>query len=131
MTEVSANERSRTIEERRIINTTNGPRVTPKGVRENVSPAHVVNTSAVVEEDLIYEGEEPEILSVIPGTGWVATFAGGHQEPLVAWVAEDSGRMYGVVVGEEGRVDYVEDDVEKNADFQRYEQVQTTDIKEK
>src|SRR5215210_8741275 len=97
-----------------VINTTNGPRRTdtPRGTREPIdagtaAEAHTINTSAVVEEDLEYidEDEETEILSVLPATGWYATFEDGRQEPLVAFVAMDSAKMYGVTVDTDGRVD--------------------------
>ena len=84
-----------------------------------------LNTSRLVEEDLRYEDEEPEIIAVLPATGWVAVL-GETVVPLVAWVAEDSGRMYGVSLGDAGRVDLVENDVEKLSGFSRYEQANET-----
>ena len=98
-----------------MINTTNGPqRIDP--------PAHHVNTSCVVEEDLQYVDEEPEILAVLPANGWAAV-VGDDVLPLVAFVALDSGRMYGVPLDKAGRVDLVENDVEKRSGFAGYRQV--------
>lgn len=105
----------------RTLNTTSGPRETPKGTRERV-----VNTSDVLEPpQLVYEDEEPEIVAVLPGGGYHAVVKGRGGEravPLVAWVATDSGRMYGVSIGEDGRVDLVDGDIEKLDGFARYEQ---------
>ena len=100
-----------------MINTTTGPVAVPKGTRE-----HVINTSRVTEENMQYLDEEPEIIAVLPATGWVAVL-GETVVPLAAWVAEDSGRMYGVSLGDDGRIDLVEGDAEKLAGFVRYEQV--------
>ncbi len=86
----------------RIINTTGGAREIPKGTVENTSQN--VNTSRIVEEDLEYLDEEPEIIAVLPAERWYAKCA-GVLKPLVAWVAMDSGEMYGVVVGDDGRID--------------------------
>lgn len=99
-----------------VLNTTSGPVEVPKGSRE-----HVVNTSRVVEEDLVNTDEGPEILAVLPAAGWCAVIA-EDAVPLVAFVALDSGRMYGVPIGEDGRVDLVDGDVEKHEGFVRYEQ---------
>ncbi len=46
-----------------LINTTDGPK------RVDLAPKHHVNTSAIVEEDLVYEDEEPAIISVLPARG--------------------------------------------------------------
>ncbi len=43
-----------------VLNTTSGPVEVQKGTRE-----HVINTSRVMEEDLVYTDEEPEIISVL------------------------------------------------------------------
>jgi hypothetical protein len=96
----------------RTINTTNGPVEVPRGTSER-HPSHTLNTSHLYDED--------EIVSVLPGTGWCAVI-GEESVPLVAWVAEDSGRMYGVCLSDESRVDLVEGDVEKNSNFQGYRQ---------
>ncbi len=103
-----------------VLNTTSGPR--PKGDPNG----HVINTSRIVEEELVYEDEEPEILAVLPATGWTAV-VGGEVAPLVAFVAVDSGRMYGVGIGEDGRVDLVESDVEKQDGFTGYVQAKRTE----
>jgi hypothetical protein len=81
-----------------------------------------INTSRVVEEDMVYEDEPPEILAVMPATGWTATIA-GEDVPLIAFVSLDSGRMYGVTPGEGGLIDLIDGDVEKLPDFTGYEQV--------
>jgi hypothetical protein len=90
---------------------------------------HTLNTSRAVEEDLTYEDEEPEIISVLPATGWTAVI-GEDAVPLVAFVGMDSGRMYGVVVGEDGRIALTES-VEDSPGFTRYEQANTNATKEK
>ena len=113
-----------------MVNTTKSVHGEPRGTREevtpNASPAHTINTSAVVEENLEYidEPEEPEILAVLPGGDYHAVLEQEDVQrtvPLVAWVAEDSGRMYGVALGEDGRVELLEGDVEKLDGFVRYE----------
>ena len=98
-----------------MINTTNGPqRIDP--------PARHINTSRVVEEDHVYTDEPPEILAVLPANGWTA-LVGADAVPLVAFVAMDSGRMYGASIGDDSRVDLVENDVEKLDGFAGYRQV--------
>lgn len=109
------------------VNTTRGPVPIPRGERSPVG--HTINTSRVVEEDMTYEDEEPEIISVLPGTGWHAV-VNGEGIPLVAWVAMDDAKMYGVAVGEDGRVDLVEGDVEKLDAFTGYKQAATNNDKE-
>ena len=104
-----------------VLNTTTGPAAVPRGTRE-----HVINTSRVTEENMQYLDEEPEIIAVLPATGWHAVVGDGAV-PLVAWVAEDSGRMYGASLGDDGRIDLVAGDVEALPGFVRYEQVNTTD----
>jgi hypothetical protein len=99
----------------RTINTTRGVVNVPLG------EARHINTSRVVEEDLTYEDEEPEILAVLPAGCWCAR-VGDDVISLAAFVALDSGRMYGVKVGMDGRVDLVAGDVEKDPRFVRYEQ---------
>ena len=99
----------------RTVNTTTGPVEVPRGTRE-----HVVNTSRAVEEDLDYLDEEPEIVSVLRGTGWQAVVE-EQRLPLVAFVALDSGKMYGVAVGENGLIDLT-DSVEQDPGFSGYEQ---------
>ncbi len=106
-----------------VVNTTNGPVEVPRGTRERV-----VNTSRVVEEDLAYLDEEPEILAVVPGNGWCAV-VGEAAVPLVAWVAMDSGRMYGAVVGEDGFIDLTHN-VEDRPGFAGYRQANNNVDKE-
>lgn len=98
-----------------VLNTSNGP-VEYDWTR----PGHVVNTSRVTEEDMQILDEEPEIIAVVPGTGWYALI-GGEPVSLVAFVALDDARMYGVVVGNGGRIDLT-DDVEKHPAFSGYAQ---------
>jgi hypothetical protein len=99
------------------INTTRGV-VTevPRGTRE--STGHTLNTTRILEEDLTYVDESPEIIAVLPGTGWQAVI-GGEGIPLVAWVALDDASMYGVTLGADGRID-LNADVENNPNFVRY-----------
>jgi hypothetical protein len=68
-------------------------------------PGHVVNTSAILEEPgMVFEDAEPEIIAVVPGTGWAALIE-GESVPLVVWVVLDSGEAYGVILGEDGLLD--------------------------
>lgn len=106
------------------INTTRGAIPRPEE-----RPGHTLNTSRVLEEDLVYEDEEPEILAVLPGVGYHAVVKGGDGEravPLVAFVALDSGKMHGVAVGANGLIDLTEN-VEDLDGFVRYEQANTDD----
>lgn len=108
----------------RIVNTTNGPEPRDPDLRRG----HVVNTSRILEEDLQYVDEDPaEIIAVLPAGGWTAALEGEDGlrriALLVAWVAQDSGRLYGVTIGNDGRIDLVEGDVEKIPGFVKYEQV--------
>jgi len=103
----------------RTINTTAGPvEVAPHGP----GAGHVINTSRVTEEDLTYLDEEPEIIAIVPGTGWQAVVEGDELVALVAFVALDDASMYGVAVGPRGRVDLVEDNVETYPGFTGYTQ---------
>jgi hypothetical protein len=97
------------------MNTSTGPVVV------NPDPPRHINTSRVVEEDLTYLDEEPEIIGVLPASGWHAVVA-GEPVALVAFVALDDASMYGVAVGEDGKVDLVEGNVEKRS-FVRYERI--------
>jgi hypothetical protein len=67
-----------------------------------------------------YVDEEPEIVAVLPATDWQAVI-GGEPVALVAFVALDDGRMQGVVVGEDGRIDLTEN-VEKHPAWSGYVQ---------
>ncbi len=102
-----------------VLNTTAGPRYI-----DSMRPGHTINTSRVTDEDMEILDEEPEIVSVVPATGWAAA-VGEHLADLVAFVALDSGRMYGVVVGDDGKVD-----LEDAVDFNGYHQA-TNEPKEK
>ncbi len=99
-----------------VINTTDSLR----GVDR--TPSHTLNTTRILEEpDLVYEDEEPEIAFVLPAGDWCALVDGGTR-PLVAWVVLDNGAMYGVAMGDDGRVD-ANDNVEDLDGFIRYEKV--------
>jgi hypothetical protein len=107
-----------------VLNTTGGPK--PRGVENQ---HRYVNTSRVMEEDLVYEDEAPEIIAVVSAAGWCTVLeAEGDIRrivPLVAWVASDSGRMYGLALGETGRLEVIDNDVEKRDGFVGYEQANT------
>ena len=105
----------------RTINTSNGPVVV------DPDPPRHINTSSILEEDMQYLDGAPEIISVLPATGWHAV-VGGEAVALIAFVAMDDGRMHGVAVDEDGRVDLTED-VEKHPAFSGY--VQTNHKEEK
>jgi len=96
-----------------MLNTTNGP--VPKD-----SHLHHINTSRVVDEDMVYEDPEAEIAFVLPASGWTAV-VGGEAVPLVAFVALDDATMYGVAVAGDGRI-RLTDNVEDTRDFRGYEQ---------
>jgi len=98
----------------RTINTSDGPKQ-----YDPARPGHTLNTSRLTEEDLTYEDAEPEILAVVPGGDWCAEIA-GEAVPVVAFVALDSGKMYGVAIGEDGRIDLTDGNVENNPNFVRY-----------
>ncbi len=100
----------------RTINTSSGP----VSVEADFGrPGHVVNTTAVVEENLVYEDAEPEIVQVLNAGGWTATFEDGHHEALVFWVVLDDETVHGVVLGSNGLID-LNADVESNPNFVRY-----------
>jgi hypothetical protein len=98
----------------RTLNTTSGP------VEYDPPRSGHINTSAVVEEDLVYLDEEPEIIAVVPGGDWCALI-GGEAVPVVVFVALDTGRMHGVEVGADGLID-LNADVEKRPNFSGYTQ---------
>jgi hypothetical protein len=102
------------------MNTSSGPVVV------DPTPHKHVNTSRVVEEDLTYTDEEAEITTVMPAGDWKA-LVGDEVVALVAFVALDDGRMHGVVVGDDGRVDLTENNVETYAGFTGYKQANTSD----
>jgi hypothetical protein len=70
---------------------------------------------------MAYEDEEAEIAFVLPAAGWAAV-VDGEAVKIVAFVALDTGRMYGASLGDDGRVDLLENDVEKHPGFRGYEQ---------
>ncbi len=102
----------------RTVNTTAGSRE-----YDTTRPGHVVNTSRIVEEDLVYEDEEPTVVQILNADGWVATFEDGHQENLIFWCLLDDATVHGVVLGERCRVDLTEGNVEKDPGFAGYVQV--------
>jgi hypothetical protein len=75
-----------------------------------------VNTTAVVEEDLTYTDEEPEIVHVVPGTGWGVKL-GERVEPVLFFCVVDTGRAYPVVVAGDGTTD-INDDASQDETFQ-------------
>ena len=97
-----------------IVNTTSGPREVP-----DASEAHTINTSRVVEEDLVYEDEKLEVVHTTPALDWCAV-VGGESVPLVLFATLETGRTYGVALGSDGRID-VSDDVEARDGFQGYQ----------
>ncbi len=96
----------------RTINTTRGPVEVPRG------EARHINTTAVVEENLQYLDEEPEILAVVSAGDWCALIA-DEAVPMPVWVVLDDASMYGVVVGVDGCID-LNSDVEKHPYFSGY-----------
>ncbi len=97
----------------RTINTSGGPKQ-----YDPARPGHVVNTSRLLEEDLVYEDEGAEIIAVLPGGSWCAEIA-GEAVPLVVFVVLDDASMFGVAVGSNGLIDPL-DSVENNPNFVRY-----------
>ncbi len=104
-----------------MLNTTNGP--VPRNPEQH--PAHTLNTSRVVEEDMKHLDEEAEIAFVLPASGWGAV-VDGEVRPLVAFVALDDATMYGVAVAGDGRI-RLTDNVEDTRDFRGYEQTNNND----
>jgi len=98
-----------------MLNTTNGPR------NVDPNPHRHIATTRIYEEDMRYEDEEPEIISVLPAVGWCAVI-GGKSIPLVAFVALDDARMHGVAVGADGRINLTEDVETLPAGFSGYVQ---------
>jgi hypothetical protein len=98
----------------RVMNTSSGP------VSVGPDPPRHVNTSDVLEPPRMeYLDEEPEIIAVVPAADWCAV-VGEALVPLVVFVAMDDGRLYGVVVGDDGRVDLVENTAEDIPGFTGY-----------
>jgi hypothetical protein len=103
------------------INTTDGPREVPRGTRSHV------NTSSLLEPpDLVYEDEPAEILAVLPGGSWCA-LVGDEAVPMPLWVALDDGSVYGVILGEDGRIDLTDGNAEECSGFSGYVQTTNTD----
>ncbi len=100
-----------------VLNTSSGP--VPY---DRSRPGHTVNTSDILEPpQMQYLDEPPEILSVMPAGDWKA-LVGDEVVALVAFVALDDASMYGVAVGEDGRIDLTENNVEKHPGFSGYKQ---------
>ena len=98
-----------------VLNTTHGPQEVPRGTRSHI------NTTAILEPPLMsYEGEEPEIASVVSAAGWCAVVE-GVAVAMPLWVLLDDGSVYGVVVGADGLIDPL-DSIEKHPHFTGYEQ---------
>jgi len=104
----------------RTINTSAGP------VTIDPEPPRHIATTRIYDEDMHVLDEDPEIVSVVPAIGWAAA-VGEALVPLVVFVALDDGRLYGVAVGNDGKVD-LEDNIEKAVDFNGY--LQTTHTNE-
>ena len=100
----------------RTINTTRGPKQ-----YDPTRSGHTLNTSRVVEEDLIFEDEEPAILAVVSAGDWCALIA-DEAVPMPVWVVLDDASVYGVVIGEAGLLDPL-DSVETRPGFTGYTQV--------
>jgi hypothetical protein len=105
----------------RTINTSDGPKQ-----YDPTRPGHTLNTSAVVEEDLQYLDEEPEIIAVLPGGDWCAVIA-GEAVPVVAFVALDDASVYGVAVGVDGLINLTTGNVEELDGFTGYKQANIND----
>jgi len=97
----------------RTMNTTAGP------VAVDRDPPRHVNTSRVVEEDMVYEDEPAEIVHVLSGAGYAATFEDGHREDLVFWVVGAEGEVFGATLSDDGKVDLAS--AEDRKGFVRYE----------
>ncbi len=108
----------------RTINTTDGPKVVPRG------EARHINTTDVLEPpQMQYLDEEPDILAVLPGGDWCAV-VDGDAIPLVAWVALDDETVHGVALDEGGRAS-LSNNVENNPNFVRYSRGANINDKEK
>jgi hypothetical protein len=108
-----------------VLNTTTGAVEVPRGTRSHI------NTTAVLEPPLMtYEDEAPEIIAVVPATGWQAVI-GDEAVPLVAFVALDDASMHGVAVGSNGLINLTTGNVEELAGFTGYEQTNINDKKER
>jgi len=98
----------------KVMNTSSGP------VSVDPEPPRHINTSDILEPpQMVYEDEEPEIVSVVPAADWCAV-VGEALVPLVVFVAMDDGKLYGVVVGPDGRVDLTEGNAEDIPGFTGY-----------
>ena len=104
-----------------VLNTTDGPKVVPRG-----EVGHI-NTSDLLEPpQMRYEDEEPDILTVLPAGDWCAVVE-GVAVPMPVWVVLDDASMYGVVVGEDGRINLTTGNVEELAGFTGYAQTNIND----
>ncbi len=83
----------------RIINTSNGPVEIPD------DNPHVINTSRVVEEDLIHEDAEPEVIGTAAGDGWHCVYEVRDELraiPVLCWAQLDNDVVYPVVAPRDG-----------------------------
>ncbi len=99
-----------------VLNTTRGP-----VEYDRSRPGHVVNTSRILEEELTYTDEPAEIVHVLSGAGYEATFEDGHREDLVFWVVGGEGEVFGATLSDEGRADLAS--AEDRKGFVRYEKI--------
>jgi hypothetical protein len=102
------------------MNTSNGPVVV------DPTPHQHVNTSCIVEENLTYVDEPAEIVHVLSGAGYAATFEDGHREGLVFWVVDDEGAVFGATLSAKGRANLAS--VEDRAGFVKYEKINDKEI---
>jgi hypothetical protein len=103
-----------------VLNTTHGPQE-----YDPTRPGHTLNTSRLLEEDLTYVDEEPQILAVLPANDWCAVVE-GVAVPMPLWVVLDDGSAYGVAVDEGGRVN-LSNNVETRPGFDGYAQTTIND----
>jgi hypothetical protein len=104
-----------------VLNTTTGPKEYGRD-----RPGHTINTSRVVEEDLVYEDEGAEIVQVLDAAGWAAAFEDGHHEALIFWCLLDDETIHGVLLGEDGLVD-LSNNAETRPGFDGYAQTTNND----
>jgi len=98
------------------MNTSNGPVAVERGP----GAGHVINTSDILEPPkLEYLDEPAEIVHVLSGAGYAATFEDGHREDLVFWVVGAEGEVFGATLSDDGKVDLAS--AEDRKGFVRYE----------
>ena len=99
------------------VNTTAGPR------RVDTTPHGVVNTSRVVEEDLIYTDSDPEVIGTAAGDGWHCVYE--LQErlraiPVLCWSQLDNDEMHPVIAPRGGPKVDLTVDVSNDSRFRGY-----------